>query len=285
MSRLRLLAFLPLLALAACDSSEPPATLTGTWNAEQSTLTYDVTVTSPQNALLPTEPGAGGVVLSGALSGTLRYHIFIGSIRYIADGPLFFSTTTPPTVALRISSSGAIELLRVSGGSISTTYTLAGHAGATPYTLTADGITLNTARFASGSSEIVATGALTFARRALAPGAPRRLVEFTETAAAMDPIRRTFTADGSYQQTNSDLTTSTGTWAEIGTDVLRIVVGDGSPTDFTRALTSGTLTLTRPQPCTGECLSELSVLFGLDPAAVSALAAATRASYRRSAAS
>ena len=298
MPRLALAALV--LAASACDSGgTDEADLLGTWNVQSGTGTTFLTVSQSQSLRDPTQPGTGGLVVSGAVSGTLRY--FAGYpeddvlFAYVADALLDFGSPSPRLVLI-VSDGGAdgsgpgdvaeVVTLRPDGEP-DRRFELADFTPPSPYVFSPTAFRVASARFVEPwtTNEVTVTGTLTFPLIPVTAGQEATLSTGTFTRAEAGRLSVTFAEGGVFSQVNQDLTTSTGTWADLGDGTVRVRLGTDTPETYTYAVRGSTLTLSneRTGADTGT-EGRLRIFYGLLPGTLTSVRVETTSTFARGAA-
>lgn len=277
------------LTASACDSGgASEADLLGTWNTQSGTRTTYLTVSQSQSLRDPSQPGTGGLVVSGAVSGTLRY--FAGSTgadgpgAIVADG--FVSFGGAATLALLAQDGDEVELVTLlpNGGGIVRTFAYAGFK--TPYVFSPTSFRVASARFveAGTGAEVTVAGTLTFPLIPLVAGRETVLENRTSTRAEAGRLSVTFAEGGVFTQTNQDLTTETGTWADVGGGQVRTRVGTREPVTYMYAVSGSALTLSTDEDVTALADEQFRLFFGLLPGTLTSARRESTEAFARGAA-
>ncbi len=265
-----LLTLAALLVLPACDSGSDTS-VAGTWDTQSTRDSNYFTVSQSQTIRDTNRAGTGGLVVTGALAGTLQYVFGTPTGVYALDTPLVSGNAR---IAIQ-TRNGSIELLGLTSGGTTREFALVSFTGPVAFTGTATYLEVTSALFreAGTNAEARVGGRLTFATRALTAGQEALYAETVSDRAEASVLQVTFADGGVYRQVNSDLTTLAGTWLQVNEDEVRIRTGSETSTEAF-AVSGSTLTLSSVEgldnnACDAECLENAAAFLGIAPGTLS----------------
>lgn len=260
------------LAAPACDSGDPvldEPTLVGAWSAQsRETATY-VTVSQTQSARDPSRAGTDGLMVSGDVTGALRY-----VSGYFVDGDVNLCVSDrgcqseDARLSLEIERGGIRVYAADPTGGGRQHFDLVSFGGPTPYTLSADAIALTAARFVDPftGEEAVLNGRLVFARLPLTANQEALVGRSAYVQPTSNARSITFDDGGAYRQVDLGGNAIGGTWA-ADADTVRVRVYD-----VTRMhafdVDAATLTLSADDAqgvCGAQCRQTSELYLGLLP--------------------
>ncbi|MEP0547421.1 MAG: hypothetical protein ABJF88_10855 [Rhodothermales bacterium] len=220
-----LLAFSLSLTLVACDSNDEDDVdaLVGRWNVNEEASRTLITVSQAQQVIDRSQPGQGGIQVTGDLSGTLRYFgyayrdgddlaFYVGSHNYQN-----FDAPYPQFELFLDSNSLSLRYYTSEDDSGQTYFSNA----ASSYSFSNNVLTVNDVTLTNGSEEVTVDGSLTFATRSVPANQETEIDSYRD---AEEDFQLEFEADGDLLIRDDD-GTERGTWEKVG-DRLRLTFDD-----------------------------------------------------------
>ncbi len=265
-ARFALLAFV--LVLSGCDSGNPPAvpaqpSIVGTWAIQSRVQNTYATLEQTQRALDFFSPVGGELVVSGAVSASLRYlearysdPVGDGSLRGYSFRNVPAASGQRPLVTFGVTDTGSAVVSETRADGSMHGFYVEDPPNTALFSLGADTVRVARARYVESGTgaEVFVSGVLVLPHRTI-PGGAETLVRSQAPSFDLDDQRLTFNADGTFRATFGN-STSTGRWAAVGDGTFTSLI-DGVSADLTSRYTlqESVLTATTPVgPCDAVCL-------------------------------